>query len=51
MFGIELRPGNDVFLLVAKIAENSPKLIDFEEKGTLKLGHDGSASVGFKGTS
>ena len=41
MYGIALSPGHDAFLLVAKIAENSSKLSDFEEKGTFKLGDDG----------
>ena len=51
LYGIALSPGHDAFLLVAKIAENSSKLSDFEEKGTFKLGDYGSPSSGCKGTS
>ena len=51
MYGTELSLGHDAFLVVAKIAENSSKLSDFEEKGTFKLGDDGSPSSGCKGTS
>ena len=51
LYGIALSPGHDAFLLVVKIVENSSKLSDFEEKGTFKLGDDGSPSSGCKGTS
>ena len=51
LYGTELSLGHDAFLLVAKIAENSSKLSDFEEKGTFKSGDDGSPSTGCKGTS
>ena len=51
LYGIVLSPGYDAFLLVAKIAENLSILSDFEEKGTFKLGDEGSPSSGCKGTS
>ena len=50
-YGIALSPGHDAFLLVAKIAENLSKLSDFQEKGTFKLGDDGSVSSACKGAS
>ena len=50
-YRMALSQGHDAFLLVAKITENLSKLSDFEEKGTFKLGDDGSPSSGCKGTS
>ena len=44
-----LSPRHDEFLLVAKIAENSSKLSDFEEKRTFKLRDDGVLPVDAKG--
>ena len=48
-FAIALSPGHDAFLLVAKIAENSSKLSDFEQKGTFQLGDEVSPSSECKG--